>query len=436
MLLILLAATVAAAGSTVYPVFNHERVAGSMIVTHSADTVTVRYVFTDRNRGSRDLLRFVSHDGRLVSSQRRAVLLNDQPGEPSMRVEVIGGSIRRWSSAGTTTERYDPETYYGSAGTPYEDATLARLLRRTKRHTGKLWAMAIKLDVLKKATVPTAHGSEDVKLVSLEYCGNPTPQLLWLDANDDLFATEVDWFMTVKAGAEPAHPTLRKIEVAYRDAQAEALNARVMTPRSTGIAIRNGNLFDSERGVMVPGTTVVVRGDRIVVDIATAHCARADAGKIASPRNVLASFIEGTTKRAGPTSVLVSTEAEARSWLAKYDSMGYKQIKMYNVVHPDLVPVIATEAHKRGMRVCGHIPRGLSVQAAVLLGFDEIQHAAFFFSTFYQDSLYVPTMRAYSLVASVVAPNVDVDGQPMTDLIAFLKRLAGPLIMIERTFPG
>src|SRR4029079_672595 len=53
--------------------------------------------------------------------------------------------------------------------------------------------------------------------------------------------------------------------------------------------------------------------------------------------------------------------------------------------------------------------------------FDEINHAAFLFSTFYQDSLYVPKMRAYSAVASAVARNIDVDGAPMTDLIHFLK---------------
>src|SRR6185436_7800099 len=41
--------------------------------------------------------------------------------------------------------------------------------------------------------------------------------------------------------------------------------------------------------------------------------------------------------------------------------------------------------------------------------------------TFYQDSLYVPTMRAYSLVASTVAANIDVDGPAMTGLIELLK---------------
>jgi len=117
----------------------------------------------------------------------------------------------------------------------------------------------------------------------------------------------------------------------------------------------------------------------------------------------------------------VRDEAEARRWVARYDSAGYKQIKLYNVVHPDLIPVIAEEAHKRGMRLNGHIPRGISIEAAVALGYDEINHAAFFFSNFFQDSLYLPRMRAYSQVATAVAPTFDVFSPAMTKLLDFLK---------------
>ena len=136
---------------------------------------------------------------------------------------------------------------------------------------------------------------------------------------------------------------------------------------------------------------------------------------------ILAGFIEGPGFWAGPSEVLVRTEAEARAWVARYDSLGYKQIKLYNLVHPDLVPTIADETHKRGMRLSGHIPRGLTVQAAVRLGFDEFQHAAFLFSTFFQDSLYLPQMRAYSQVATAVASTFDVNSPQVTALIAFLR---------------
>jgi hypothetical protein len=63
----------------------------------------------------------------------------------------------------------------------------------------------------------------------------------------------------------------------------------------------------------------------------------------------------------------------------------------------------------------------LSVPAAVNLGFDEINHAAFLFSNFFQDSLYWPQMRAYSAVAAAVAPTFDADSPAMTALIETLR---------------
>jgi hypothetical protein len=158
------------------------------------------------------------------------------------------------------------------------------------------------------------------------------------------------------------------------------------------------------------------------LDVAVWHRDRAATGELLVPRSILGGFVEGPLAWAGPSEVLVHTEAGARAWVAKYDSLGYKQIKLYNVVHPDLVPVIADETHKRGMRLSGHVPRGLTVPAAIALGFDEINHAAFLFSTFFQDSLYLPTMRAYSAVASIVAPNVNVDGPEFTSLIDLMRR--------------
>jgi len=310
---------------------------------------------------------------------------------------------------------------------------------------------------------------------------NPSPSGLWLDDRGALFSTDVEWFITIRPGAEAALPVMRAIEMKYRNAQAEAIAKKVTAPHAPAVVIRNGDLFDSESGTMKPNMTVVIRDDRIVevgpaasvatpagasvidatgktvmpgmwemhthlqttnqsfgslyqlaqglttvrdlaadMDIATSQRDRERKGLLASPRVVLAGFIEGPGRWAGPTDVIAKTEDEALAYIARYDSAGYRQIKLYNLVQQDLVPAIAAETHKRGMRLSGHVPRGLSVPAAVLLGYDEIQHAAFLFSTFYQDSLYVPTMRAYSAVATAVAPNIDVDGAPMTDLIKFL----------------
>ncbi len=253
----------------------------------------------------------------------------------------------------------------------------------------------------------------------------------------NLFASEIGWFIAVRPeNARPCSRPSARFELRYHNAEGEALARRLKPPpASLTLAITNGNLFDSEQGMMRPRINVIVRGDRIVavgpsdsvavpagatvidaagktvmpgmwdmhthlfhasqltsgpaqlatgittvrdlasdLDVAVSHRDRAATGAILAPRIILAGFLEGPGRWAGPSEAIVSTEAEALAWIARYDSLGYKQIKLYNLVQQDLVPAIAAEAHRRGMRLSGHVPRGLSTQAAVRLGFDEINH--------------------------------------------------------------
>ena len=49
----------------------------------------------------------------------------------------------------------------------------------------------------------------------------------------------------------------------------------------------------------------------------------------------------------------------------RYKLWGYEQIKIYSSVKPELVPVIAAEAHKYDLRVSGHIPNGMTAEQAI-----------------------------------------------------------------------
>src|SRR5690606_5878681 len=339
-----------------------------------------------------------------------------------------------------------------------------------------------RLEIAADTLIITDRRSERVRLALVHGPSGRTPAAVWIDEDDELFASDVGWFITVRRGAEQTLPLLREIEVAYRDAQGEALARELIPAPVAAIAIVNGDVFDAESGTVRPATTVIVRGDRIVavgpsesletpsgatvieaagktivpglwemhshlqlstqtqaglvqlargittsrdlasdIDVAVSYRDRAARGEIVAPRTILGGFIEGPGNWAGPTEVLVRDEQEAREWVARYDSLGYRQIKLYNLVHPDLVPVIADETHRRGMRLSGHIPRGMSTTAAVELGFDEVNHSAFLFSTFHPDSLFVPSMRAYSAVAVEVAPNVDVEGEHVTRMIELFR---------------
>lgn len=499
-----LAAQQPAHDSTRYVVLNHGRPAGDLTVSRRGNSLVVRYVFTDRNRGTRLEHRYrLGAAGAIVAGESRPVLADGRSGEPTERFEIAGDSVHFTTTAAaapagrgtlapsaplSASAKIEPGTIVGLRSiTPWEMARTATFLLAQKSRSGHLLVSgaaprAERAEVISHAMAATSHGAVPVRLVMVHDGTNTTPLGLWLDDKGVLFAGDVQWFIPVREGGERSLNALRGVEIKYRNAQGERISAAVRTKINSTLVIGNGNVFDADRGVMLPRTTVVVKDGRIVamgpaasvatpsgatvidatgktvmpglwemhyhlqlnsqsagsltslaqgittardmasdLDVAVSHRDRERKGLLASPRFILAGFMEGPTRWAGPTSVLVSTEAEARAWVARYDSLGYKQIKLYNVVHPDLVPTIAEEAHKRGMRLSGHVPRGLSVKAAVELGFDEIQHAAFLFSNFFQDSLYLPQMRAYSAVATAVAPTFDVDGQPMSDLIAFLR---------------
>ncbi len=484
-LLVLAVLATAPADTTRYVVLNHGRPAGEMLLIRGGDSLIVRYHHVDRNRGPRlvSTYRF-SGRGDVRAGETRALDAAWRPGPLTDRYEVVDGTVR-WGRPGDSarTARHEGDAFYRlRGGTVYDDVLLAQfLLRRSDRTARNVPAGTIRLEQVADTVVRTRTGRLRARLMLLRDRG-ATPRAVWLDDRGELVATAVGWFITVRPDADVALPALRAVELRHRERAAAALAAR-LPPRESGtLAIVGADLFDSEQGVIRPRQTVVISGGRIAAvgladsvvvppgatvieaggrtlvpglydmhqhlqvgsqtgsglwqlaagvttirdlaadaDVAVSHRDRAATLAIVSPRVILGGFMEGPGRWAGPSEVIVRTEDEARAWVARYDSLGYRQIKLYNLVHPDLVPTIAAETRARGLRLSGHVPRGLSVQAAVELGFDEINHAAFLFSTFFQDSLYTPAMRAYSAVAAAVAPRFDVDGPAMTALIEFLR---------------
>lgn len=473
-----------AADTTTYVVLNHGRPAGEMTLVRDADSLVITYGHIDRNRGRWVQNRYgFDAAGRVVRAESRPMTRQGVVSPANDSYEVVGDSIRTVRGGRPVT------ALRGNGFAPLPNATdwdlalqVRHLLAEPTRSAATLpGSVPTRLEIAADTVVPTTRGLARVRLAML-HGTTATPQAVWVDADGELVAGSVQWFITVRPEFIPALPAMRTIETAYRDDAAAAIAARIPVEAQGTVVIRNADVFDSERGVVVPRQTIIVQGDRVTAmgpaattraprgakvidatgktvipgmwdmhmhfqlaspttrmlrdlstgitthrdmaadtDVGVSIRDRANAGRIVAPNVILAGFMEGPTLWAGPSDVLVSTEAQAREWVARYDSLGYKQIKLYNVVHPDLVPTIAAEAHKRGMRLSGHIPRGLTLETAIRLGFDEVNHGAFLFSTFYQDSLYWPEMRAYSLVAAGVAKNTDVDGPAMTNLIDVMK---------------
>lgn len=98
-------------------------------------------------------------------------------------------------------------------------------------------------------------------------------------------------------------------------------------------------------------------------------------GSVLGPRLLLAGLIDGAPNGLGVQ--LAGTPDEAVEMVDRYHDAGCVQIKVYQSVPPALVTVIASEAHRLGMTVTGHVPTGMNAYDFVRAGADMINHIGF-----------------------------------------------------------
>lgn len=154
------------------------------------------------------------------------------------------------------------------------------------------------------------------------------------------------------------------------------------------------------------------------------------------PRVIACGFLDGPGPYAGPTKALVDTEDEARKWIDRYASLGYPQIKVYSSLRPALLPAIIADAHRRGMRVSGHVPASMTAEDFVRAGADEIQHINFLFLNFWADSVKdTRTPERFTAVAQNAAA-LDLDSPRVRAFLELLKErhtVSDPTVTVFET---
>jgi imidazolonepropionase-like amidohydrolase len=99
------------------------------------------------------------------------------------------------------------------------------------------------------------------------------------------------------------------------------------------------------------------------------------AGTRIGPRILTAGRKLDEIKPAWPGSIAVTTPEEAREAVRQIKASGADFIKIYfGQVSPEILKVIAEEAHAAGLKVTGHLPRNMTLQEAVRTGIDGIEH--------------------------------------------------------------
>jgi imidazolonepropionase-like amidohydrolase len=94
------------------------------------------------------------------------------------------------------------------------------------------------------------------------------------------------------------------------------------------------------------------------------------------PRILAAGIVDGTAKLAIGTARVDSPE-QAVEWVHRYHDAGFQQMKIYSSVKLEEVQAVASEAHRLGMTVTGHVPEGLNAFQVIGAGQDQINHISY-----------------------------------------------------------
>lgn len=104
-----------------------------------------------------------------------------------------------------------------------------------------------------------------------------------------------------------------------------------------------------------------------------------DKGKGIGPHILKAGIIDGNGSYALGI-IRANTREEAIKEVQRYKANGFHQIKIYSSVKPEIVKEICTEAHRLGLTVSGHIPKGMTLQQGVDSGMDQVNHIPYVYS--------------------------------------------------------
>jgi len=326
----------------------------------------------------------------------------------------------------------------------------------------------------KLKTVPVEAHGEKVNATLYQITGlDFSPTYLWLDDQNSGFAAVQHWSGLIRAGFESTFSTLYNTQDAIQSARAADLAKQLIHHPTGELVFKNVTVFDS-----APAQRVTLRGERIVsveaengqptgadarvidgkgkvllpglwdmhqhlspdnafLDVAAGITTARDLansieelgrlkkhvedGEQVGPRIVLAGFIDGPGPYEGPVKVLAATPEEARERVDHYADLGYVQIKIYSSVKPELVPVIVEEAHKRRLRVSGHVPSGMIAEQFIRDGADEIQHMNFILLNFWPEVKETRTPARFTEPGKRAA-GLDLNSEQVNQFIALLKQ--------------
>ena len=419
-----------------------QKIGYSILTTAPDGTVTNDADIHNNGRGPGAKSTFrIAPDGTLASLDVQGHTELNAPVDEHFSLQ---GGHASWKGSQETGSKdvTGPAFYIPNALVDVDDRMLAAL----QKHGGTLDLLpggTAHLETAGELTVPVQ--GKPTKLIAYAITGiNFMPKYVWA-REDGTFFAEVDvgfWFG--EEGLESAGEPLAAKQEELRRERAKGIADRLgKKPPAAGFALTHARVLDVEKGEWRADQTVWIEGGWIkqvgaaanvqppagvevidlggkallpglwdmhahlsgpdgALDIASGVTTVRDVGNVSAqlddfkkrfddgtavgPHVYRAGFIEGVGKDAAHAEVTATNEEEAKKAVEFFHSRGYEQIKIYNSMDPALVPVLAREAHAKGMGVTGHIPMHLIASQAVMAGYDGVEHINQLLLNFFADA--------------------------------------------------
>lgn len=408
--------------------------AGSETVSDSGGRFHSEFRYSDRGRGDDLKASWKTNDAGLLT-EYSASGIDYMKAPVSEQFQLVDGKAN-WQIGDEKGDALPkvPAFYVPANAPPELLATLARALLKTPSHRLPLLPNG-EAQLVEAGDLDIQVGKEKRTITQYRISGlDFTAQPVWLDSEGNTAAIASRWMTSIGPTYREALPQLLVAQETADDAWSKDVAQRLAHVPNGDLLIRNVRLFDPRDLSVTPHSSVLVRGERVIrigpdagataaanaevidgnngflmpglwdnhqhfsgvdglLDLANgvtsardlandndallARVARFDAGTELGPRVLMAGIIEGPGKFAGPTPMLADTPAKAIQFVDWYADHGYRQIKIYSSLPPELVQVIADRAHQRGLRVSGHVPATMSARQFIEAGADEMQHINF-----------------------------------------------------------
>ena len=329
----------------------------------------------------------------------------------------------------------------------------------------------------------TIQGPAGPKLVKLAFVRGivSSPLPVWLDDQDRYFA-DIGWISVLPAGFEGSAKAMRDLQEKTTADEVRSIAHQFLTAEAKApVLFDNVQLFNADKGLFLENQAVLAKDGKIAA-IGAAGSIKAPAGTriidgkgktlvpgiwdshmhIGDDWDVLANMANGMTSFRSPGTMLdraksvtarrasgdllmgepfisaiidkkdplaaqgsevVSSEAETIAAVRKIKDAGLWGVKFYTSMNPAWIAPAATEAHRLGLHVHGHVPATMKPSEAVKAGYDELTHLNFVvMESMPKEVLDKANTRLRMEGPAKFFKDVDLDAEPMKGFIADLAR--------------